>query len=148
MRVGMVPFHLRGAIAVLVFLPITTGLCAAAQAKHSGVQIEDRKSADDHVTEGWVLTYDNPDPDRGWQRIAGTLVIARHGKVVRRWDITTVRRWAFWNTGHEVVYEVGGLHGPADCIRMSVDTGKRIAAFSDCTFGQADAPDWVKALEP
>jgi hypothetical protein len=123
-------------------------VCLGAARPKEHVVAEDRKGAPDGITSGWVLTYDNPEPGQEWRRIPGTLVIARHGKVIRRWDITTVRNWGFWNGGHEVVFEAGGMHGPADCYRRSVDTGKDIASFPNCTVDEVGAPDWVKSLEP
>jgi hypothetical protein len=119
---------------------------AAGPKQH--VEKDMQKTAPDGITEGWVLTYDNPEHGQEWRRIPGTLVIARHGKVIRQWDITTVRNWDFWNGGREVIYEAGGMHGPADCFRVSVETGKELASFPNCTFDVPNKPDWVKVLEP
>ena len=123
-----------------------TGSAAARPKEH--VEIEDRKIAPDGITSGWVLTYDNSDPGQEWRRYPLTLVIARHGKVIRRWDITTVRAWDFWNGGREVIYEAGGMHGPADCFRVSVGSGKQLETVPNCTQEPPNAPEWVKRLEP
>jgi hypothetical protein len=53
-----------------------------------------------------------------------------------------------WNGGHEVIYEAGGMHGPADCFRVSVDTGnvsvdtgKQLTIFANYTYDIAGRPD-------
>jgi hypothetical protein len=127
-------------LAALLFL--------GAKRPKEHVIAEDQKTATDGVTTGWVLTYDNPDPDRAWERVPGTLVIAQHGRVIRRWEITTIRSWGFWNNGREVVYEEGGLHGPTMCVLASIKTGKPIAESENCGDNGQPAPAWVKAVRP
>jgi hypothetical protein len=127
---------------------IGLAVCLGAARPKEHIMVEDRKTAPDGITTGWVLTYDNPQPGQEWRRYPLRLVIARRGKVIRRWDITTVLNWAFWNGGHEVIVEAGGMHGPADCIRKSVDTGKDLATFANCTEDAPGAPDWAKVVEP
>jgi len=131
-----------------VMMVLVMGAAAAQrpQRDRGGVQ-ELRQVAPDGVTEGWILTYDNPDPDRAWERIGGTVVVARHGKVMRKWELM-VRDWTFWAGGRDVAVEAGPLHGPAHCFLFSVKTGKQIEAFPGyCTEERPDAPAWVRALE-
>ena len=133
--------------AGLIFLAAGLVPCSIAQ-KHERVQRDEKKVAPDGVTEGWVLTYDNPDPDRRWERLPLTLVVARRGKVVRRWEITTVQSWVFWEGGREVAYEEGGLHGPGSCFLVSVRTGRRLEEYpAECDDPKEDAPGWVKLLQ-
>ncbi len=109
---------------------------------------EDRRVAPDGVTVGWLVTYGNPDPGRDWERIAGTLVIARRGQVVRRIEgASTIRQWTFRHGGSQVVVETGALHGPTQCILTSVRTGRTLAETSGaCDAEDEAAPAWVKAL--
>lgn len=53
-----------------------------------------------------------------------------------------VERW------HDVIYEAGAMHGPADCFRESLDTRKQLAIFANYTYDIAGRPDWVKTLKP
>jgi hypothetical protein len=147
MRVSLKVFCASGIFATVVALPVTTGWCSAAKGKHPGVKVEERKSADDHVTEGWVLTYDNPEPERAWDRIPGTLVVAQHGKVIRRWELRVIRNWGFWEGGREVVIQVGGMHGPTSCSLYSVQTGKVMGESEHCDYDDTPLPDWAKALD-
>src|ERR1039458_1828364 len=63
------------------------------------------KTAQDGVTRGWLVEYPWPDQDdvsQSWRTIPWRLVIARHGKVVRKIQATqSFWSWNFWNGGRE-----------------------------------------------
>ena len=114
-------------------------------------KVADRKTAADGVTRGWLV--ESPSPDQSevsqrWRTVAGTLVIARHGRVVRRISAEqTFWRWAFWDGGKEVAYEVGPMHGATECRLVAVKTGREVATMpGDCADVSADAPAWVVEL--
>jgi hypothetical protein len=76
------------------------------------------------------------------------LVIARHGKLVRRIDGSPfVWQWQFRPGGTEVAYETGPLHFSMMCVLADIRTRKELDSV-DC-FGQlpANAPAWVEELE-
>ena len=122
--------------------------CMGAARPKEHVQVEERQTAADGITTGWVLTYDNPDPGQAWRRYPLRLVIARRGRVIRRLDITTIWKWTFWEGGQEVAVEAGPMHGSADCLLISVESGKNVGTFDHCSDDTSGAPEWVKALAP
>src|SRR5579875_1521715 len=109
---------------------------AAPRADTDKPTVSDRKAAADGVTEGWLLDYpwpDQDDPSQSWRKIAGTLVLARHGKAIRKVQAdSTFWNWSFWRGGLEVVYQEGPVHGPTDCVRMDVATGRVLARWKVC----------------
>jgi hypothetical protein len=112
--------------------------------------IGDRKTAADGVTKGWLIEYPNPDPVQEWRRVAGTLIIARHGRIIRRIEAgpTTFWSWNFWDGGRRVAYQMGPLHGETVCTLTDVRSGKEVAHWSsDCRNRPEDAPAWVKAAD-
>ncbi len=129
---------------------LVLSLCNLTGLGQGSVRREDRQTAADGVTTGWVLSYDSPDPDRAWERLPSALVVARRGKVIRRWNTFIIRKWAFWDGGREVAYNAGPMHGPSGCFLMSVKTGKEVASYAaregDCGQAGEDAPEWVKAV--
>jgi hypothetical protein len=116
---------------------------------------DDFKTATDGVTKGWLVEIPWPDQDdvsQSWRTIPATLVIARHGKVVRKFSAaSSFWSWNFWNGGREVVVQVGGaLHGNSSFARWDVRSGKELESWDGDIYGdiykEADkAPAWVKA---
>jgi len=98
--------------------------------------------------EGWTL--DSPVPDSGYgdERFAFTLVVARHGHVIRR--ITgdpIIWSWIFWADGRQVAYETGALHFSDTCVLIRLSDGRKLDSY-DCYDDLPPAwPAWVKALE-
>jgi hypothetical protein len=116
-----------------------------------GKTTTDRRTAPDGVTKGWIIAYPWPDQTETsqlWRTIPGTLVIARHGHVIRR--ITagpSIRNWDFWMGGRQVVFETGPLHGPTDCVRADARTGKVLETWPGCDNLPENAPAWAKAAD-
>ena len=112
---------------------------------------DDKPTESEHVRgpngrEGWTLN--GPLPDRPNETFPFTLVIARNGHVIRKFEGGAfVWNWIFWADGKQVAYESGPLHFSLECILADVKTGKELSSY-DCFHGIPDnAPDWLKALE-
>jgi hypothetical protein len=100
-----------------------------------------------HGLEGWTL--DGPIPDHPGEKFPFTLVIARNGRVIRRFPGDAfVWKWTFLEDGRQVAYESGPLHFSLACILADIQTGKRLGTY-DCFPNPlpGDAPAWVKTLE-
>jgi len=98
--------------------------------------------------EGWTLESPVPNSGYGDQRFAFTLVIARHGHVIRRISgDPIIWSWIFWADGRQVAYETGPFHFGMSCFLVRLPDGHRLDSY-DCYHDQPPAkPDWVKALE-
>lgn len=97
--------------------------------------------------EGWTESV-VIDEVKGQGPLPVALVIARHGKVVRRIEGSSfVWQWQFRPGGTEVAYETGPLHFSLRCVLADIRTGKELDSV-DC-FGDlpANAPAWVVELE-
>jgi hypothetical protein len=95
---------------------------------------------------GWTLNY--PNPDRPDERYPRTLILSRHGRIIRRFvGEHYVWKWIFWADGHQVAYKDGPPHFVMRCVLADVATGRRLADV-DC-FGElpSDAPHWLRKLE-
>ena len=134
-------------------IAILGSLLAAALpafARTEKVRVTDRKLAPDKVTSGWFLAYPWPDQNevsQRWRIIPATLVLARHGHVIRRIEAdTTFWSWSFWNGGKQVAYQTGPMHGETECVLADVATGHQVKTWTgDCRNAPDNAPDWVKA---
>lgn len=130
-----------------ILLPLA--FSSAQQRSEQGVTREMVKRAPDGHTVGWVRSIpwpDQEDESQRWRRIGTDVVIARDGKVVRRFSGVTIWDWDFWNGGREIVYEAGPVHGETGCFRMSISTGKLLEEWpGDCRHLPDNAPAWVKA---
>jgi hypothetical protein len=138
-------------LVAAVLLQIPSAAAIAAQTRTSGERekgiIANRKMASDGVTEGWFVEYPNPDPNQSWRKIMGTLVIAQHGRIVRRMDTDlTFWSWNFWDGGKMVAYQLGPVHGETVCVLADVQSGKETERWKgDCRNVPENAPGWVKA---
>lgn len=96
--------------------------------------------------EGWTLESPIPNDPKG--KYSFTLVIARDGRELRRFNGDVfVWKWMFVNDGQTIAYESGPLHFSLSCILADVKTGRELAHY-DCNHELPDgAPKWVKALE-
>jgi hypothetical protein len=136
---------LMKAIRWLSLLLVATA--SVAQGNHDSDQLtpsEHRRGP--NGLEGWKL--EGPIPDQPNEKFPFTLVIARNGKEIRRFDGSPfVWKWMFLDDGKRVAYEDGPLHSSLACVLADIETGKQLGIY-DC-FGElpADAPAWVKALE-
>jgi len=116
-------------------------------------QDSDKPTESEHVRgpnglEGWTLNVPLPPPDRPNEEFPVTLVIARNGHVIRKFQGGAfIWRWVFWADGKQVAYETGPLHFSLTCVLADVKTGRELASY-DCFHGiPDDAPDWLEALE-
>jgi hypothetical protein len=73
------------------------------------------------------------------------LVIARHGKVVRRIDGSPFV-WRFQADGRRVAYETGPLHFSMMCVLADIQSGKELERV-DCYRPPEHMPRWVEELE-
>jgi len=98
--------------------------------------------------EGWTL--DSPVPGSGYgdECFAFTLVIARHGHIIRRISgDPIIWRWIFWADGRQVAYETGPFHFSETCFLIRLSDGRKLDSY-DCYHDLPPAkPDWVKALD-
>ncbi len=98
--------------------------------------------------EGWTL--DSPVADSGYgdERFAFTLVIARHGHIIR-WisGKPIIWKWIFWADGRQVAYETGPFHFSDICFLIRLSDGRKLDSY-DCYHDLPPAkPHWVKALD-
>ncbi len=108
--------------------------------------VKSKHHAGPHNLEGWTLSWPVPDP--GWDPQPRSLVIARHGRIVRKIEGDPfVWTWMFQANGTRVAFESGPMHSWLNCWLLDLATGKKIAHY-DC-FGDVpdDAPQWVQLLE-
>jgi len=97
--------------------------------------------------EGWTLNYPVPGYDLD-NKYPMTLVIARHGRVIRRIaGEPFVWSWIFWADGKQLAIMAGPLHFSMNCVLEDLTSGKELASY-DCYHEVPEPqPDWVKALE-
>src|ERR1700683_2606327 len=91
--------------------------------------------------EGWteLQTLANGD------RVSRTLVIARHGKLIRRISGDPfVWQWKFWENGQQLIFEAGPVHFGMTCVRIDLSTGRTLGSV-DCysNLPPAGNLDWV-----
>lgn len=100
--------------------------------------------SDDHQAAGWLVEYYTPSVT---YPIAGTLVIYRPGKPLRRFSADTVFwSWHFVAEGKQVAYCQNSLHPettPPDCELRDVETGRLIDDNRNST---GKSPDWMAGL--
>lgn len=139
----MIPIRL---VFWLFLFSVTIG--PAAQGKQGSDELTPSEHrAGPRGLEGWTL--DGPIPDHPGEKFPFTLMIARNGRVIRRFPGDAfVWKWMFLEDGERVAYEAGPLHFSLACILADIQTGKQLETF-DCFPNPlpADAPDWVKTLE-
>ena len=109
------------------------------------VGIDSIQITEDGQTAGWLVLY--PDPDSS-SPFAGTLVLWRSGKVVRRFEADqTFWSWAFYANAQQVAYHVGPTHGAAPhCELHDIESGRLLASW-DGELDDANRPAWTKGLE-
>ncbi len=130
-----------------VWMVVVAGSAGWMPRAEARARITDRRVAEDGVTKGWMVEY--PSPDKGQSDVAGTLVIARRGRVIRRIEgDSTFWGWVFWNGGRSVAYETGPLHGATMCVLRDVRSGQVVEKMlGDCQDATEEAPAWVRAVK-
>jgi hypothetical protein len=98
-------------------------------------------------TVGWLAEFrvvDVSDP------VAGTLVLWRSGRIVRRFPAAqSFYAWTFYARGKQVAYHDGPLHGESKshCELRDVATGRQIATWDgDLDLALGNRPDWTQGL--
>jgi len=109
------------------------------------VGISDVQMASDGAV-GWFAEYK---VDAVSYPIAGTLVIWRAGKIVRRFQTEqTFYSWAFYDQGRQAVYHTGPLHGEqkSHCELHDVASGRKIAVWDGDLDSGKRRPAWTEGL--
>ena len=128
-----------------LFLPVMAA-AQASQPADKPTQSEHRLGRDG--LEGWTLESRVLNSGYGDERFAFTLVIARHGHIIRRISgKPIIWKWIFWADGRQVAYETGAFHFSETCFLIRLSDGRKLDSY-DCYNGLPPAkPDWVKALD-
>jgi hypothetical protein len=95
---------------------------------------------------GWFAEYS---VDGVSYPIAGTLVIWRAGKIIRRFQTEqTFYSWAFYAQGKQVAYHAGPLHGEqkSHCELRDVASGRKIAGWDGDLDSETTRPAWTQDL--
>ena len=133
----------------LIFLLVSISACPQSAPRTEQPQESEHRSGPDGL-EGWTLNDTIPDgpTERSTESYPFTLVLARHGHIIRRIEGSPfVWNWIFWAGGKQIAYEAGPLHFGMLCTLADIATGRELAHY-DCFHElPADAPDWEKALE-
>jgi hypothetical protein len=97
-------------------------------------------------TLGWLAEYK---VDGVSYPVAGTLIIWRAGKTVRRFPTgQSFYSWSFYAQGKQVAYHVGPLHGEvkSHCELHDATSGRLIAAWDGDLESESNRPAWTKGL--
>jgi hypothetical protein len=132
-----------------LLLPFALATAVAVQA----AQPADKPTESAHTPgpdglEGWTLEWPVPGSGYGDERFAFTLVVARHGHIIRRISgAPIIWKWIFWADGRQVAYETGPFHLGETCFLIRLSDGRKLDSY-DCYHNLPPAkPDWVKALD-
>ena len=135
----------------VIHIQTTDGKSLLVPKEHGAAGAADVRIAPDRRTVGWLATYSNPDADRAWEVLPGTLILWRDGAIIHKFQSDQVfRAWRFWQGSSQVAYNTGGLHGPAPNYELhDIATGRLLQQFIyDDAADPKKLPDWVKALQP
>jgi hypothetical protein len=97
-------------------------------------------------TVGWLAEYrveSVGDP------VAGTLILWRAGKVIRRFSADqSFYSWAFYAQGKQAAYHVGPLHGErkSHCELHDAQSGRLIEKWDGDLDSDGNRPAWTKVL--
>jgi hypothetical protein len=97
-------------------------------------------------TVGWLAEYKVEGVS---YPIAGTLIIWRAGKTIRRFPTEqSFYSWTFYAQGKQVAYHVGPLHGElkSHCELHDATSGRLIAAWDGDLESESNRPAWTKGL--
>jgi hypothetical protein len=108
------------------------------------VSCEALKVAEDKVTSGWLLDFEN---DGTASPVAMTLVVFPDKKVLRRFgDLDIIEDWRFWAGGKQVALVTNALHGGGRAryelhdVEKGTLVGKRDGALNE------RSPAWTRGL--
>ena len=105
---------------------------------------EPRKAPDGTV--GWLAEYK---VDGRSYPFAGTLIIWRAGKIIRRFQTgQSFYSWMFYAQGKQVAYHVGPLHGElkSHCELHDATSGRLLAVWDGDLESGSNRPAWTKGL--
>jgi hypothetical protein len=132
-----------------MLLAIALAAVVAAQAS----QPADKPTQSAHTPgpnglEGWTLDLPVPGSGYGDERFSFTLVVARHGQIIRRISGNPIIwKWIFWADGRQVAYDTGSFHFSETCFLIRLSDGGTLDSY-DCYNDLPPAkPDWVKSLD-
>lgn len=97
-------------------------------------------------TAGWLAEFNL---DGVSYPVAGTLILWRAGKIVRRFtDDQSFYSWTFYAQGKQVAYHVGPLHGESKshCELHDVASGRLIAQWDGDLDAGGNRPAWTQGL--
>jgi hypothetical protein len=97
-------------------------------------------------TVGWLAEYS---VEAVSYPIAGTLIIWRAGKIIRRFSAQqSFYSWTFYAEGKQVAYHVGPLHGElkSHCELRDTRSGRLIAVWDGDLEPGNNRPPWTRGL--
>jgi hypothetical protein len=110
------------------------------------IGIDSMQIAGDGQTAGWLVLYTYPEGDSAF---AGSLVLWRAGKVIRRFQSDqTFWSWAFYAHAEQVAYHVGPTHSETNshCELHDIGSGHLVASW-DGDLDDPKRPPWTKGLD-
>lgn len=121
------------------------GPATAVSGEPDQVGIDAVQISKDGQTAGWLALYSDPDSSTPF---AGTLVLWRSGRVVRRFEADqTFWSWDLYANATQVAYHVGPTHGEAPhCELHDIESGRLLASW-DGDLDDAKRPQWTRGLE-
>ena len=122
------------------------GKNAVVAAERGQIGIDSIQTAENGRTAGWLVLYTDPD---GGSPVAGSLVLWRAGKIVRRFQSDqTFWSWVFHAHGEQVAYHVGPAHGEINshCELHDIESGHLVASW-DGDLDDPKRPPWTKHLD-
>jgi hypothetical protein len=128
-----------------VLVVYKNGHQAAVAGEPDQVGIDSIKISKDGQTAGWLVLYSDPDASTPF---AGTLILWRSGKVVRRFQADqTFWSWEFYADAAQVAYHVGPTHGDAPhCELRDIENGRLVASWNG-DLDDANRPQRTRELE-
>jgi hypothetical protein len=124
----------------------TNGKDVVVAAERGQTGIDAIQIVGDGQTAGWFVLYTNPD---GGSPFAGTLVLWRAGKTIRRFQSDqTFWSWAFYANVAQVAYHEGPTHSEttSHCELHDVESGHLVASW-DGDLDDPKRPPWTKGLD-
>jgi len=126
-------------------ITLTNGEKITIQKEPGQVGVSEPKKAPDG-TVGWLAEYKVEGLS---YPVAGTLLIWRAGKTIRRFPTEqSFYSWTFYAQGKQVAYHVGPLHGglKSHCELHDAMTGRVIEAWDGDLESGSNRPAWAKGL--
>jgi hypothetical protein len=124
----------------------TSGKDVVIAAERGQIGIASIQTAGDGQIAGWLVLYADPD---GGSPVAGTLVLWRAGKIIRRFQSDqTFWSWALYAHARQVAYHVGPTHGEtvSRCELHDIESGHLVASW-DGDLDDPARPPWTKGLD-